>query len=590
MNLKLKSDKNNVVNAVKHNIRYLNGIVLLIVCTLVLINARFLSSILNYIPQNSIILMLLIVLGLIVGNLYLVRRISGTVLNKLEEYSNKIDTLLVSQEKEICERKSTEEKLIKVRQDLEKRVNDRTSELSKTVKNLQEQINKRRMTEKELEQQAFYDQLTKLPNRSLFAKILKQVIERSNNSKGYLFAVLFIDLDRFKVINDSLGHIIGDELLIAASERMESCLRPDDTTSRFGGDEFAILLDNINKVGEATRVADRIQKKLKKPFELKGYEVFVSASIGIAFSATGYSREEDILRDADSAMYRAKALGRSRYEIFDTVMHSNAMKLMKLEGDLRRAVKNKEFVVHYQPIVSLKNKKIMGAEALIRWEHPEQGMVPPMEFIPLAEETGLITPIGEWILRKACMQINEWNNAGHKLLRVKVNFSVRQFHNQDVLKLIKKIAIETGVLYRLIDIEITESIATDNKCIVILHELRKLGMQISIDDFGTGYSSLGLLNRLPVNTIKIDKSFVKDIPDDSGAEGIVKTIIAMAHNLGMKVLAEGVETEEQRAFLEAHNCDEIQGYLFSPPVTVEEFNRLLSVKQEKNVPGHISSP
>jgi diguanylate cyclase (GGDEF)-like protein len=583
MNLKLKSDTNNVVNAVKHNIRYLNGIVLLIVCTLVLVNARFLSSILNYIPQNSIIFMLLIVLALIVGNLYLVRKISGTVLNKLEEYSNKIDILLISQENEIFERKSTEEKLIKVRQDLEKRVNDRTSELSKTVKNLEEQINKRRMTEKELEHQAFYDQLTKMPNRLLFSKILKQVIERSKNSKNYLFAVLFIDLDRFKVINDSLGHIIGDELLIAASERMESCLRPDDTTARFGGDEFAILLDNISKVGEATRIADRIQKKLKKPFELKGYEVFVSASIGIAFSATGYSREEDILRDADSAMYRAKALGRSRYEIFDTVMHSNAMKLMKLEADLRRAVKNKEFVVHYQPIVSLKNKKITGAEALIRWEHPEQGMIPPMEFIPLAEETGLITPIGEWVLREACMQINEWNNAGHKLLRMKVNFSVRQFHNQDVLKLIKKIAIETGVLYRLIDIEITESIATDNKCIVILHELRKLGMQISIDDFGTGYSSLGSLNRLPVNTIKIDKSFVKDIPDDSGAEGIVKTIIAMAHNLGMKVLAEGVETEEQRAFLEAHNCDEIQGYLFSPPVTAEDFNQLLIVKQENKL-------
>ncbi len=585
MNLKLKSDTNNVVNAVKHNIRYLNGIVLLIVCTLVLVNARFLSSILNYIPQNSIIVMLLIVLGLIVGNLYLVRRISGTVLNKLEEYSNKIDTLLISQEKEIHDRKSTEEKLNKVRQDLEKSVNDRTSELSKTVKNLEEQINKRRMTEKELEQQAFYDQLTKMPNRSLFAKILKQVIERSNNSKGYLFAVLFIDLDRFKVINDSLGHIIGDELLMAASERMESCLRPDDTTARFGGDEFAILLDNIKKVGEATRVADRIQKKLKKPFELKGYEVFISASIGIAYSATGYSREEDILRDADSAMYRAKALGRSRYEIFDTVMHSNAMKLMKLEADLRRAVKKKEFIVHYQPIVSLKNKMITGAEALIRWEHPEQGMVPPMEFIPLAEETGLITPIGEWILRKACIQINEWNNAGHKLMRVKVNFSVRQFHNQDVLKVIKKIAIETGVLYRLIDVEITESIATDNKCIVILHELRKLGMQISIDDFGTGYSSLGSLNRLPVNTIKIDKSFVKDIPNDSGAEGIVKTIIAMAHNLGMKVLAEGVETEEQRAFLEAHNCDEIQGYLFSPPLTAEDFNQLLSAKQENNLAG-----
>jgi diguanylate cyclase (GGDEF)-like protein/PAS domain S-box-containing protein len=436
-------------------------------------------------------------------------------------------------------------------------------------------ITKGKLAEKQLEQQAYYDELTNLPNRVLFTKYMKHIINRAKRRTNYLFAILFIDLDRFKVINDSLGHSVGDQLLKAVARSFEACIRPNDMIARLGGDEFAIFLDDIKDISDATRVADRIQDELSTHFSFNGHEVFTTASIGIALSATGYDREEDILHDADSAMYRAKALGKARYEIFDKKMHAKAMKRLKMEADLRKAIKREEFLVYYQPIVSLINNRITAVEALLRWQHPKHGLIFPMDFIPLAEETGLISTIGEWVLRKACEQNKAWRDAGHQHLQMQVNFSARQFQQKGFSKLIKRMINETGVTAQSLNIELTESIAMEECSIAALNELSASGVQISIDDFCTGYSSLGTLKHFPINTIKIDRSFVSDISRDTNSEAIVKAIIAMADSLKMRVVAEGVETKEQVAFLQSHHCDEMQGYFYSPPVPNSKLTKLL---------------
>jgi diguanylate cyclase (GGDEF)-like protein/PAS domain S-box-containing protein len=369
-------------------------------------------------------------------------------------------------------------------------------------------ITNRKKAEKQLEQQAYYDQLTHLSNRVLFTKYMRRIIKSAKRHRNYQFAVLFIDLDRFKIINDSLGHIIGDQLLISVARRLENCIRPNDVIARFGGDEFAMLLDDIKEISDVTRVADRIQSELLAPFNLSGHEVVTTASIGIALSATGYDREEDILRDADAAMYRAKNLGRARYEIFDKEMHTKAMKLLKLEADLRKAIKRKEFLVYYQPIVSLINNRITGVEALLRWQHPRRGLISPTEFIPLAEETGLISAIGEWVLWTACAQNKIWHDAGYQDLHIEVNFSARQFQQKGFSELIKRVIQDTGITAESINVEVTESIAMEDYSIAVMNELSAVGVQTSIDDFGTGFSSLSSLKRFPINAIKIDRSFV----------------------------------------------------------------------------------
>jgi diguanylate cyclase (GGDEF)-like protein/PAS domain S-box-containing protein len=439
-------------------------------------------------------------------------------------------------------------------------------------------ITDRKQAEKLLEERVFYDPLTNLPNRDLFTRHLGYENEHMKRHKDYLFAVLFIDLDRFKIINDSLGHMTGDRLLVSVARRLEACVRPSDTVARFGGDEFAVLLNDITGISEATHIADRIQGELSQPLNLAGQEVFTTASIGIALSETGYEREGDILRDADSAMYRAKARGRARYEIFDTEMHAKAMKLLQLEADLRQALKRKEFMVHYQPIVSLANNRIAGAEALIRWKHPVHGFIAPTEFIPLAEETGMITEIGEWILRTACTQNRVWHDKGYDQLNMEVNISALQFQQQNFAGLVRKVMMETGITAGSLETEITESVAMEDYSIPVLNELASIGVKASIDDFGTGFSSLGFLKKFPISTIKIDKSFVRDISNNADSLAIVEAIIAMAHSLKVKVVAEGVETKEQLAFLKSHNCDEVQGYFYSPPVPESDFSRLLETE------------
>jgi diguanylate cyclase (GGDEF)-like protein/PAS domain S-box-containing protein len=455
----------------------------------------------------------------------------------------------------------------------------------KVIQGIVRDITERKLAEEQLERQAYYDQLTALPNRVLFTRQLGHAVMRAKKKKGYLFAVLFMDLDRFKIVNDSLGHMIGDQLLVAVARRLEACIRPDDMVARLGGDEFAILIKGIHDVSDAIRVVDRIQKRLVLPFNLAGQEVFTTASIGIAQSATGYDREEDILRDADSAMYRAKSLGRARYEMFDRSMHVSAMNLLQLEADLRRAVERKEFLLHYQPIVSLEDGRIKSIEALVRWAHPQRGLIQPMEFIPLAEDTGLIVPMGEWILRTACAQAKQWRDAGYRNMRVQVNFSARQFQTQNLRDLVGSVLKETGLEARFMDIEITESIAMEDHSISILNELAAMGVRITIDDFGTGYSSLVSLKRFPIDAIKIDRSLIRDVTGDANTQAIVAAIIAMAHSLRIKVIAEGVETEGQLAFLHSHHCDEMQGYLFSRPVPDAEMTKLLLKGQHMPAQG-----
>jgi diguanylate cyclase (GGDEF)-like protein len=459
------------------------------------------------------------------------------------------------------------------------------AELSKHIAE-QERISRALQESKEhFRHAAFHDALTGLPNRALLTDHLKLAIERAKRREDHLFAVLFLDLDRFKNINDSLGHTIGDQLLIAIARRVEGCLRPMDTVARLGGDEFAILLDGLETSKDAIHVADRVQNELTQSFNLNGQEVYTTASIGIALSTTGYEHPENILRDADIAMYRAKDNGKARYELFDTVMHTRAVALLKLENDLRRAIERQEFRIFYQPIVSLETDQIAGFEALVRWEHPERGAVPPDEFIPLSEETGLIMEIGQWVLQESCRQVREWQSFLQRPLTLSVNLSGKQFVQPNLIEQIKNTLRETDFDPRWLRLEITESVVMENAeaAASMLIQLRDLGVHLSIDDFGTGYSSLSYLHRFPVTTLKIDRSFIGRMGEGDENAEIVRTIMTLANNLGMEVVAEGVETEEQLARLRALKCEYGQGYLFSKPVAADAARMLVLERAPRGI-------
>jgi diguanylate cyclase (GGDEF)-like protein len=434
---------------------------------------------------------------------------------------------------------------------------------------------------------AFHDSLTGLPNRALFSELLMAEIENAKRHSDHLFSVLFIDLDRFKNINDSLGHGYGDLLLVAFAERLERILRPLDTLARFGGDEFAILLTSISTAEDAVRVAERILEDLKLPFDLRKNSSFTSASIGIALSTSGYDRPEDILRDADTAMYRAKENGKGRYEVFDKDMHARAVSRLRLERDLRQAIERKEFSVHYQPIMALGSGKLAGFEALVRWNHPAEGLVPPSEFIPVAEETGLIVQIGQWVLEEACAAVSKWQQQSprHRNLSLSVNLSAKQVSQHDFLEQVESALSKSGLDARNLKLEITESVVMENTeaAAAMFKRLRGLGVQLSIDDFGTGYSSLSYLHRFPLNYLKIDRSFVGRMTETSDNAEIVKTIVTLAHNLGMQAIAEGVETEEQLAKLRAIGCEYGQGYLFSRPIDRKSVTNLLAAEVENEI-------
>jgi diguanylate cyclase (GGDEF)-like protein/PAS domain S-box-containing protein len=427
-------------------------------------------------------------------------------------------------------------------------------------------VSLRKLAEEKLLHEAIHDVLTGLPNRALFMDLLGRSVARGRRRKGYLFAVLFLDLDRFKVINDGLGHLVGDQLLVGLARRLEKCLRPEDTVARLGGDEFTVLLDDINDASDATRVAERIHHELKTPFEIAGHEVYTTVSIGIALSTTGYEIPDHILRDADTAMYRAKAMGKARHELFDTGMHARAVALLQLETDLRRAIEHREFRLYYQPIVTLNGqRRVVGFEALVRWQHPQRGLLLPAEFVATAEETGLMLPVGYWVLGEACRQIREWSKQVRRPLIVTVNLSNRQFALPDLPDRISEILTGAGLPAEQLKLEITESAMMEygEAVTVVLEQLRKLGVDFYIDDFGTGYSSFSALRRFPVTTLKIDHSFVRALDENGDGAEIVRTILTLARNLDLNVIAEGVETKTQLDQLRALKCPQAQGSLFA---------------------------
>jgi predicted signal transduction protein with EAL and GGDEF domain len=459
-------------------------------------------------------------------------------------------------------------------------------------------ITELKQAQEKLVHDAFHDSLTNLPNRALFLDRLERTVARAKRHKDYKFAVLFIDVDRFKIVNDSLGHHAGDELIIQLSKRILHALRledvisrpatpqglvnewttKDDTLARLGGDEFTVLLDDLRSPTDSIRVASRIQQSFAEPFLIAGQEVFTTASVGIAASSQSYGCAADVLRDADIAMYRAKTQGKARCEVFDQATHDQAVGRLKLETDLRRALEREEFRVYYQPIVSLTSGNITGFEALARWDRPGVGIVAPGEFIGVAEEMGLIVFIGNWVLRKACEQAHRWHLANPgRPLTMSVNVSGREFKQPDIVERVQKILRETQVDPTAIKLELTESVTMDNaeRTIRVVKGLKNLGVRLSIDDFGTGYSSLSYLRRFPMDTLKIDRSFVQNLPSNPENLEIVRTIMSLARSLGMDVVAEGAETADEIEQLKALECDFGQGYFFSKPVDSEQANRLL---------------
>lgn len=438
-------------------------------------------------------------------------------------------------------------------------------------------ITARKEAENQLKKLAHYDPLTGLPNRALFIEQLKwalKVAKRNNK----LVALMFLDLDRFKLVNDTLGHQAGDLLLIEVARRLEKCVREVDTVSRLAGDEFTVILTNLNTVDEARLVAHKILQAFVLPVNLGNRDIFISTSIGITSFPSDGTEIDKLLKNADTAMYHAKELGRNNYQFFSHVMNQKVLDELEMETNLRNALKNGEFLLHYQPQIDLASNEIVGVEVLIRWKHPVFGFISPTRFIPHAEKTDLIITIGVWVLQSACTQAVQWQKEGLKPVRIAVNISGTQLKRQDLLGTTAKILLETGLAPELLELELTEGVVMENAELTIntLNKLKEMGIRLSIDDFGTGYSSLSYLKRFPIDTLKIDQSFIKDITSNPDDYAIASTIIAMAHNLRLRVIAEGVETKEQLQMLRDKNCNEVQGYYFSRPLPEAELKQLLN--------------
>lgn len=469
--------------------------------------------------------------------------------------------------------------VLKLNNQLEERVKQRTLELENTLEKLKIEVNSRQELQSKLLESALRDALTGLPNRVFFINRLEQALNQAKLESDFHFAVLFLDCDRFKIINDSLGHSVGDELLVAIAKRLQKTITPFDTLARLGGDEFGILLENISNLEMVTTIAERILNSLSQHFNISRNQVFINVSIGINWGSVNYDKPEYLLRDADTAMYGAKALGRGRFHIFNPEMHREAIHILELENDLRRAINRQELIVYYQPIISLNSGSIIGFEALVRWQHPTKGLILPTEFISMAEETGLIHAIDTWVLKSACNQLRIWQNhpAVPKPLYISVNLSAKLFLQANFLAQIDQIIYETKVNPAFLELEITESVIMEDSVDMktTLKELKQRNIRLTMDDFGTGYSSLSYLHRFPLNTLKIDKSFLNLMQNNRENMGLVPAMIGIAHSMGMTAIAEGVETSEQLSQIRDLKCNFAQGNLFSRPMEAERILDLM---------------
>jgi len=463
---------------------------------------------------------------------------------------------------------------------LEDKVRERTAELLKTTKALQEQITERNRAEEQLNYLAYHDVLTTLPNRSLFKDRLAQALLVAERDRQML-AVLLLSLDQFKNVSDTLGPAMADQLICDVAERLKSGIREGDTLAYRGGEEFVLLLTQGTGADDAVGIARRVQLILEPRIDLDGHQVHLTASIGIGLSPVDGQDDESLMKNAGAALFQAKEHGGNTYRFYTADMNAKALKRLTLENKLRRAIERNEFIVYYQPKVDINSWQIVGAEALVRWKDPELGLISPAEFIPLAEETGLIVPIGNWVSKTACSQIKQWHSEGFDCLGISVNLCARQFQEQDLVSTVIEILEQSELEPKYLELEITESSIMTNTdfAVKVLTELKQMGIRVSVDDFGTGFSSLGYLKRLPIDILKIDQSFVRDVSTDPDDAALVMAIITLAHNLRLKVIAEGVETEEQLRLLRLLRCDEIQGYLFSKPLPADEFRELLIREQ-----------
>ena len=476
--------------------------------------------------------------------------------------------------------KSAQAEIVKLNSNLEQRIQERTAQL-------QAEIEMRERAQAKLLRMALRDSLTDLPNRSWFLQKLKQELDKTKKDYRYQFAVVCFDCDNFKVINDSLGHDIGDRLLKAIPSRLETCLPQDSFMARLGGDEFIILLPQINDLSTAISLVRKIQQKFTFPFNVSKREIFLNFSLGIVLCTAEYDKPEKALRNADLAMYQAKALGKGQYQIYNQKMHQRAVERLQLEIDLRKALKNNEFTLHYQPIICLETGHISGFESLVRWQHPQRGIISPGKFIPVAEETGLIIPLGIWVLREACQQIKIWQQKYDSFisLTVNVNVAVQQFSYSSLIEEIDKILAETQLPSHCLKLEITESAIMENSdsAHAILQQLKERDIKICIDDFGTGYSSLSYLHQFPVDNLKIDRSFVSRIKSVNEHNKVIDAIVNLAHHLDITVTAEGIETKEQLDYIKKVNCEYAQGYYFFKPLNSEAVEAMQLLAQKKSM-------